>query len=149
MTNDLIKINLKNVDCKNIYFDNRNGIFDAKEITKAPTYIGCDFKLYLRVYAVDESGNKKQTKKSFSFSNKITFLQAIKEVASQRENLIKQLKEGNRKTEKTRIPTLKEAWDEYIEMKRNQLSPNTINGYILVANKWIFSDEKLSKTPIT
>ena len=149
MTNDLIKINLKNVDCKNIYFDNRNGIFGTKEITKAPTYIGCDFKLYLRVYAVDESGNKKQTKKSFSFSNKITFLQAIKEVASQRENLIKQLKEGNRKTEKTRIPTLKEAWDEYIEMKRNQLSPNTINGYILVANKWIFSDEKLSKTPIT
>ena len=86
MTNDLIKINLKNVDCKNIYFDNRNGIFGTKEITKAPTYIGCDFKLYLRVYAVDESGNKKQTKKSFSFSNKITFLQAINVVKDELKN---------------------------------------------------------------
>lgn len=34
-------------------------------------------------------------------------------------------------------------------MKKNQLSPNTLASYNLFANKWILSDSKLSKTPIT
>ena len=149
MADKIIKINLPNTDRKNIYFVNNDELFGGKEITKAPTYISRDFRLIIRVTVINSSGIRLETKKGFSFSKKLSFLQAIKEAASHREEIIKKLMSGEAKEQKTRIPTLKEAWDEYIEMKRNQLSPNTINGYILVANKWIFSDEKLSKTPIT
>ena len=149
MADKKIKINLPNTDCKNVYFVNNDKLFEGKEITKAPTYISRDFRLIVRATVINPSGIRLEIKKGFHFSKKLSFLQAIKEAVSHREEIIKELMTGGVKAEKSKIPTLKEAWDEYIEMKRNQLSPNTINGYILVANKWIFSDEKLSKTPIT
>ena len=149
MANKIIKINLPNTDCKNIYFVNNDELFGSKEIVKTTTYISRDFRLIIRVTVINSSGIRLETKKGFSFSKKLTFLQAIKEAVSHREEIIKKLMSGEVKEQKTRIPTLKEAWEEYVELKRNQLSPNTINCYILVANKWIFSDDKLSKAPIT
>lgn len=149
MANKIIKINLPNTDCKNIYFVNNDELFGSKEIVKTPTYISRDFRLVIRATVINSSGIRLETKKGFSFSKKLTFLQAIKEAVSHKEEIIKKLMSGEVKEQKTRIPTLKEAWEEYVELKRNQLSPNTINCYILVANKWIFSDDKLSKAPIT
>ena len=128
---------------------NNDELFGSKEIVKTTTYISRDFRLIIRVTVINSSGIRLETKKGFSFSKKLTFLQAIKEAVSHREEIIKKLMSGEVKEQKTRIPTLKEAWEEYVELKRNQLSPNTINCYILVANKWIFSDDKLSKAPIT
>lgn len=148
MADVLTKINLSNVDCRNIYFINNDDLFSGKEIKKAPTYISRDYKLILRVTYVNRSGIRSQTKKTFSFSKKITFLQAVREVSSKRESLLKKLKEGNHKEEKVKIPTLKQAWEEYISMKKNQLSSNTYTSYSTFMDKWILSDQKLSKTSI-
>ena len=38
MADILVKINIKNADCRNIYFVNNDNLFGGKEITKAPTY---------------------------------------------------------------------------------------------------------------
>ena len=149
MADKLIKVSLDNADCKNIYFVNNDDLFAGKEIVKAPTYISRDYKLILRITIVNISGMRVQTKKTYSFSKKVTFLQAIKEVASKRETLLNKLKEGKHKEVKIKIPTLKQAWDRYMDMKKNQLSSNTLASYNLFTNKWILSDSKLAKTPIT
>lgn len=74
MADVLTKVNLSNVDCRNIYFINNDALFADKEITKSPTYINRDFKLALRVTHVNQSAVRIQTKKIFSFSQKMTFL---------------------------------------------------------------------------
>jgi site-specific recombinase XerD len=89
-----------------------------------------------------------QTKKSYNFSKKITFLQALREVSAHREKLLTSLKKGSHKEEKIKIPTLSQAWDEYVESKKNQLSSNTLVSYTSFVNKWILSKTTLSKTPI-
>lgn len=149
MADKLIKINLDNADCKNIYFANNDDLFAGKEILKAPTYISRDYKLILRITIINASGIRVQTKKTFSFHKKITFLQAIKEVASKREELLIKLKEGKHKEAKIKIPTLHQAWERYMDMKKNQLSANTLASYNLFTHKWILSDIKLAKMPIT
>ena len=149
MADKLIKVNLDNADCKNIYLVNNDDLFAGKEIVKAPTYISRDYKLILRITIVNISGMRVQTKKTYSFNKKITFLQAIKEVASKREGLLSKLKEGKHKEIKIKIPTLSQAWGRYIDMKKNQLSSNTLASYNLFTNEWILSDSKLAKTPIT
>lgn len=148
MADILTKVNLPNVDCRNMYFINNDEIFAGKDITKAPTYISRDFKLALRVTYVNQSGIRTQTKKIFCFSKKVTFLQALREVTSHRAILLKKLKEGAHKEVKIKIPTLKQAWHEFIDMKKNQLSPNTLVSYDSFINKWILSKQDLSKTPI-
>ncbi len=148
MADVLTKVNLNNVDCRNIYFVNNDDLFSGKEIKKAPTYINRDYKLVLRLTCINKSGMRVQTKKTFSFSKKVTFLQAVKEVSSRRESLLKKLKEGIHKEEKIKIPTLKQAWEEYTDMKKNQLSPNTLNSYTTFVNKWILSNTALSKASI-
>ena len=110
MADKLIKVNLDNADCKNIYFVNNDDLFGGKEIVKAPTYISRDYKLILRITIVNISGMRTQTKKTYSFNKKITFLQAIKEVASKREGLLSKLKEGKHKEIKIKIQTLSQAW---------------------------------------
>ena len=122
MADIFVKVNLPNVDCRNIYFINNDEIFSGKEITKAPTYISRDYKLVLRITYVNQSCVRTQTKKTFDFSQKITFLQALRHVSSQREILLKKLIEGAHKELKITIPTLQQAWDEFVEMKKNQLS---------------------------
>ena len=149
MADILVKINIKNVDCRNIYFVNNDNLFGGKEITKAPTYLSRDFKLVLRITSINISGIRTQTKKTFSFSKQITFLQALREVSSKREDLLKKLKTCTHKEEKIRIPTLEQAWSEYVELKKGKLASNTLNSYITAANKWILSNQKLSKSPIT
>ena len=144
-----IKINLGNADCKNIYFVNNDDLFAGKEITKAPTYINRDYKLILRITIINVSGERAETNKIFSFSKKVTFLQAIKEVASKREEFLAKLKDGKHKEAKIKIPTLSQAWERYMDMKQNQLSINTLASYNLFTHKWILSDTKLAKTPIT
>jgi site-specific recombinase XerD len=148
MADKFIKVNLSNVDCRNIYFINNDELFGGTDIQKAPTYISRDYKLILRVTYVNHSGVRTQTKKTFNFSKKVTFLQALREVTSAREILLVKLKEGVHKDIKTKIPTLKDAWSEFIEMKKNQLSANTLVSYDSFVNKWILSKPKLSKTPI-
>lgn len=148
MADILTKMNLPNVDCRNIYFVNNDELFAGKDITKAPTYISRDFKLALRVTHVNQSGVRTQTKKIFNFSKKITFLQALREVSSYRETLLKKLKEGAHKEIKIKIPTLKQAWEDFKEMKKNQLSPNTLVSYESFINKWVLSKPDLAKTPI-
>ena len=44
---------------------------------------------------------------------------------------------------------MQQAWNEYLELKRNKLATNNLNSYITAANKWILSNQKLSKSPIT
>ena len=149
MADKLIKIDLDNADCKNIYFVNNDDLFSGKTIRKAPTYINRDYKIVLRITIVNISGMRVQNKKTFSFSKKITFLQAIKEVASKREGLLAKLKEGKHKEVKVRIPTLSQAWDRYMAMKKNQLSANTLASYNLFTQKWLLSDSNLAKKPIT
>lgn len=148
MADKLIKVNLSNVDCRNIYFINNDELFGGKDIQKSPTYINRDYKLILRVTYVNHSGVRTQTKKTFNFSKKVTFLQALREVSSSREKLLIKLKEGVHKESKAKIPTLKEAWVEYIEIKKNQLSSNTLVSYDTFVNKWILSKQVLAKTPI-
>lgn len=148
MADVLIKVNLTNTDCKNIYFVNNDDIFGGKEIRKAPTYISRDYKLVLRVTYVNHSAVKTQTKKTFSFIKKVTFLQALKEVSTYRETLLKKLKEGVHKEIRITIPTLKQAWNEYVDMKKNQLSANTLISYKTFVEKWILSRPALAKTPI-
>jgi len=148
MADKLIKINLPNVECRNIYFVNNDNLFGGTEIVKAPTYISRDFKLILRITHVNHSGVRTQTKKTFDFPQKSTFLQAIRQVSSQREALLKQLIEGAHREVKIKIPTLKQAWDEFIAMKKNQLSANTLVSYTTFMNKWILSKPDLAKTPI-
>ena len=148
MADILVKVNLPKVDCRNIYFVNNDTLFGGSEIEKAPTYISRDFKLVLRVTNVNRSGVRAQTKKSFSFSKKITFLQALREVSSKREVILKNLQEGVHKELKVKIPTLQQAWDDFVEVKRNQISPNTLASYTLFADKWILSKPALSKTSI-
>jgi site-specific recombinase XerD len=148
MADKLIKVNLSNVDCRNIYFVNNDELFGGKDITKSPTYINRDYKLILRVTYVNHSNVRTQTKKTFSFSKKVTFLQALREVSSAREALLIKLKEGVHKDIKVTIPTLKEAWTEFMTMKKNQLSDNTLVSYDSFVNKWILSKPGLAKTPI-
>lgn len=78
MADKMIKINLENADCKNIYFVNNDDLFGGKEINKAPTYINRDFKLILRITIVNISGQRVQTKKTFSFSKKQHFYKLLK-----------------------------------------------------------------------
>lgn len=148
MADKFIKVNLPNVDCRNIYFINNDEIFGGKEINKAPTYISRDFKLLLRVTHVNESNVRTQTKKTFNFIKKITFLQAVKQVSSQREKLIKKLQEGLHIEDRVKIPTLKQAWEDFIEIKKHTLSPNTLTSYTTFMNKWILSRPALAKTSI-
>jgi site-specific recombinase XerD len=148
MSDKFVKVNVPKVDCRNIYFVNNDELFGGKEPNKAPTYISRDFKLLLRVTHVNRSGVREQTKKTFSFTKKITFLQALKEVSSYREALLKKLKEGTHKEDKVKIPTLRQAWDDYVMMKKNQLSPNTLVSYTTFMNKWILSKPTLAKTSI-
>jgi integrase len=148
MADKLTKINLPSVDCRNIYFVNNDDLFGGKEIQKAPTYISRDYKLALRITYVNHSGVRTQTKKSFNFSKKVTFLQAVRQTSSQRELLLEKLKEGSHKEEKIKIPTLQQAWINFVEMKKSQLSPNTLISYDTFVNKWILSKPKLAKTPI-
>ncbi len=139
MADILVKVNIPKVDCRNIYFVNNDNLFNVNEIEKAPTYISRDFKLVLRVTHVNRSGIRTQTKKSFNFSQKTTFLQALREVSSKREDILKNLQEGVHKELKVKIPTLQQAWDNFIEIKRNQISPDTIAYYTLFTDKWILS----------
>ena len=148
MADKLTKINLLKADCRNIYFVNNDDLFGGKEITNAPTYISRDFKLVLRVTHTNQSNIRTQTKKTFSFSKKITFLQAIRRVSAHREELLKNLIEGKHREERVRIPTLKQAWDDYVDMKKNQLSPNTLVSYTTFMNKWILSKTSLANTSI-
>ncbi len=148
MADKLIKVNLAKADCRGIYFVNNDDLFGGKEIHSAPTYINRDFKLVLRVTHTNESNMRTQTKKSYAFSKKITFLQAVRQVSSQREALLQKLIEGTHQEEKRRIPTLKQAWEDYVEMKKNQLSANTLVSYTTFMNKWILSEPTLSKSPI-
>ena len=149
MADKLIKVNLAKADCRGIYFVNNDDLFGGKEIHSAPTYINRDFKLVLRVTHTNESNMRTQTKKSYAFSKKITFLQAVRQVSSQREALLQKLIEGTHQEEKRRIPTLKQAWEDYVEMKKNQLSANTLVSYTTFMNKWILSEPTLSKSPIS
>jgi len=89
MADKLVKVNLLKADCRNIYFVNNNDLFGGKEITSAPTYINRDFKLVLRITHTNESNVRMQTKKTFLFSKKMTFLQAVRQVSSHREELLK------------------------------------------------------------
>ena len=73
MADILVKINIKNADCRNIYFVNNDNLFGGKEITKAPTYLSRDFKLVLRITSINISGIRTQTKKTFSFLSKLHF----------------------------------------------------------------------------
>jgi len=144
----LTKVNLPKADCRNIYFVNNDILFGGKEIVSAPTYISRDFKLVLRVTHTNNSNVRTQTKKSFNFSKKVTFLQAVRQAASHREELLKKLVEGTHREDKVRIPTLKQAWDDYVEMKKNQLSANTLVSYTTFMNKWILSKPTLAKKSI-
>jgi len=148
MTDKLTKVNLSKADCRNIYFVNNDDLFGGKEISNAPTYISRDFKLVLRVTHINESNIRTQTKKTFSFSKKITFLQAVRQVSAYREDLLKKLIAGTHREDKVRIPTLKQAWEDYVEMKKNQLSANTLVSYTTFMNKWILSKPTLAKTSI-
>ena len=148
MADILVKVNIPKVDCRNIYFVNNDNLFNVNEIEKAPTYISRDFKLVLRVTHVNRSGIRTQTKKSFNFSQKTTFLQALREVSSKREDILKNLQEGVHKELKVKIPTLQQAWDNFIETKRNQISPDTIAYYTLFTDKWILSKPALAKASI-
>jgi integrase len=148
MADILVKVNLPNVDCRNMYFINNDEIFSGKEITKAPTYIPRDYKLVLRITYVNQSCVRTQTKKTFDFSQKTTFLQALRQVSSQREILLTKLIEGSHKELKIKIPTLQQAWEEFMDMKKNQLSSNTLVSYKTFANKWILSQPELAKAPI-
>ena len=148
MSDKYTKVNLPNVDCRNIYFINNDDLFGGTEIRKAPTYISRDYKLILRVTYVNNSGVRTQTKKTFDFVKKITFLQGLREVSAHREALLLKLKEGTHKEDRIKIPTLKQAWDEFIKMKKNQLSPNTIVSYTTFMDKWILSKPTLAKTSI-
>lgn len=148
MADKFTKINIPNVDCRNIYFINNDDLFGGSVITKAPTYITRDFKLTLRVTYVNQSGQRVQAKKTYDFKKNNTFLQALRQVSTNREELLKQLKEGTTKEIKIRIPTLKQAWDDFVEMKKNQLSPNTLVSYTTFMNKWLLSKPNLTKTPI-
>jgi len=148
MADKLTKVNLPKADCRNIYFVNNDILFGGKEITNAPTYISRDFKLVLRVTHLNESNVRTQTKKTFSFSKKITFLQAVRQVSSYREDLLKKLIDGTHREDKVRIPTLNQAWEDYVEMKKNQLSANTLVSYTTFMNKWILSKPTLAKASV-
>jgi site-specific recombinase XerD len=148
MADHLTKVNLPKADCRNIYFVNNDYLFGGKEIVNAPTYISRDFKLVLRLTHTNESNVRTQTKKTFSFTKKITFLQAVRQVSAHREDLLKKLVEGTHKEDRIRIPTLKQAWEDYVEMKKNQLSANTLVSYTTFMNKWILSKPILAKTSI-
>lgn len=148
MADKLTKVNLPKADCRNIYFVNNDELFGGKEIIHTPTYISRDFKLVLRITHTNESNIRTQTKKTFSFTKKITFLQAVRQVSSHREGLLQKLVEGTHKEDRVRIPTLKQAWEDYVEMKKNQLSSNTLVSYTTFMNKWILSKSILAKTSI-
>ena len=148
MADKLTKINIPTVDCRNIYFVNNDELFGGKEIRKAPTYLNREYKLVLRVTSVNHSAVRVQTKKTFSFTNKITFLQALRQVSSKREILLKSLKEGTHRKDTVRIPTLRQAWEEFVEMKKHQLSPHTIQSYSTFVNKWVLSNPTLANTSI-
>jgi len=148
MADKLTKVNLPKADCRNIYFVNNDDLFGGKEIINAPTYISRDFKLILRVTHTNNSNVRTQTKKTFNFSKKITFLQAVRQVSAYREDLLKKLIEGTHREDKVRIPTLKQAWEDYVEMKKNQLSANTLVSYTTFMNKWILSKPTLSNASI-
>lgn len=62
--------------------------------------------------------------------------------------LLKKLQEGIHKEDRIKIPTLKQAWEDFVEIKKNQLSPNTLVSYTTFINKWILSKPILAKTSI-
>jgi len=148
MADKLTKVNLPKADCRNMYFVNNDDLFGGKEIINAPTYISRDFKLVLRVTHTNQSNVRTQTKKTFSFSKKVTFLQAVRQVSAYRDELLKKLIEGKHREERVRIPTLEQAWDDYVDMKKNQLSANTLVSYTTFMNKWILSKTSLANIPI-
>ena len=149
MLDNYIKVNLPKIDCRNIYFLNDNNIFNVNEIVKAPTYMQNNFRLFLRLTYVNQSGVRTQTKKVFKFGKHITFIQALKEVSSYREQLLNKLQNDEHKEIKIKIPTLQLAWEDFMVAKKNKISDETHFSYDKFVRKWILSKPTLAKMPIT
>ncbi len=127
-----INIKILNKDCKGIYlFSNTDAscITDSKEATKLLTN---PFKLQLRTKVGNKTG-----KKTFEFNKrKTTFLSALEDVASQRQNIKDILiKEGTLRPKKviveesSKTDTFLELANKYIETKSISARPSTIQNY--------------------
>lgn len=114
MAQKLIKINIKNRNCKGLYFVDSNSTYNGvKEITNtnAPKKLKEGFKLVLR-----GKQNGKTTKKTFTFGIHTTLLQAIDNVTEQRSSLFEDKKNISK------VPILGEYWEEYTDYKENTVS---------------------------
>jgi site-specific recombinase XerD len=132
LQDQLIKINLRNLDTKGLYFKDINKLYNKKELNKNDLkkidYENIDIvlKFYFR---------NKQIKKTLKFSN-LTGLQAIKKAIAIRVELKEELQE-NGIIKKKNFKSLNELWDDYIELKSKTLSEKNIYTTKKSYDKWI------------
>ncbi len=115
----LIKLNIKGLDCKNIYYVDSHHQYDTfKELgdRDVPNKQQKDFKLILKVSPL-VNGKQKIVKKTYKFSRHETLKSAIKFVADKRLELFETVKCGeyHKPTKAVIVPTLKEAGEIYWE----------------------------------
>ncbi len=137
-----IKLDIKGVDCKNIYYIDSQNKYNGVEI---PNKQSSDFKLSLKVSPL-VNGKQKIVKRTYKFSKLETLKSAIKFVVDKRLELFELVKSGeyHRPTKSERTPTVKELGDIYWNSK--QIAPKTGTVMKAFAGKWI---KHLFNVPIT
>lgn len=146
MAQKLIKINITNRNCKGLYFVDSNGTYNSvKEMTNtnSPKRLKSDFKLVLRLTA-----NGRTRKETFTYPKSKTLLQAIDDVSEKRSTVFET------KERASKVPTLGEYWEDYVEYKESTVSakeswrPTTAKDMKSFYNAWI-KPSKLNNMLVT
>lgn len=149
MAQRLIKVNLRGYQCRGIYFEDSQNIFESSEIDESSPHqkIKPPFKIILRT-TVMKRGKKVTSKKTFTFIEKgITFKRAVEKVSAQRDSFRDDLT-FKRKEETKRNTTLREAWDSYISEREanGKLSKQNIEIQKLVFDRYM---EEIEHLPVS
>ncbi|MEW5832125.1 MAG: tyrosine-type recombinase/integrase [Campylobacterota bacterium] len=149
MAQRLIKVNLRGYQCRGIYFEDSQNLFESSEIDDSYPHqkIKPPFKIILRT-TVMKRGKKVTSKKTFSFTDKgITFKRAVEKVSGLRDSFRDDLT-FKRKEEVKKNVTLREAWDQYISERdaNGKLSKQNIDIQKLVFDKYM---EEIEHLPVS
>jgi hypothetical protein len=153
MAQKLIRVDLKNYNCRGIYLENSAGLFsvDVIEDDKLANKVKSPFKLVLRT-TILKNEKKVTSKKTFAFTNSaVTLKRAIEKVNAQREEFRAHIitppikKDAKAQEEKEAKLNMKlcDYWTEYCAYKKSTLRAkeswreSTAKGMESYYSKWI------------
>ena len=152
MAQKLIKVNLRGYNCRGIYFEDSQGLFESNQIddTQPHQKIRVPFKIVLRS-TVLRKGKPVTSKKTFLFDEVgITFKRAVERVSTQREAFKEEVATTNKAKINKKILSLREAWDDYISERESngKLSAKNISNQKYIFNKHLAGIEEYSVNEI-